>query len=499
MALTAQASEVRQDVAGGQADESVTGTTVIVHGFQLTGTVPDWPFHLAEAIRARAGEGRIFEYDPGTGDLLPCAHPACGPQAAGGETVIVFDWAADSAESGTGFSEAAAEALLAGLVRWTTQDPPLAGLEHLHLIGHSRGAVVASEVAERIIAAGLPAPDRLTSLDPHDTGAFEIDEEGREPDGLWDDLDVNDLHPEYQCALPPGTLSGVCSWQGVGYHDNYWRDQDGWPCFVDPDGKVVPGASDFDGSGLDDFCHSDVHAWYWFTIDTSAATHPETGDPPGVDWFDPANTSCDVSQRTWPLARSIDGYNSTRIGGGTVRCPTDPGAQQRVLFDFNLAEGLVNGNFEKQPSSAAIAGWQFHGGGGTAGVANDGDRYLRLDAGQWRRHNRFVVPHDAVGLRFCRSVLVSGGGDVVTINLHQADGSRPLYEEDPTAVSSWRCFDVDLDAAERGRPAAIEVSVYDDGAPPVARVGIDDIRLLVGVFFDGFESGDASRWTSVQP
>ncbi len=489
---------------GGAADpeergEAVTGTTVIIHGFQLSGTMPDWPFHMAEAVRVRAGEGRIFSYDPASGDLNDCGHPACGPQGAGGETVIVFDWAADSAESGTGFSEAAAEALVAGLVRWAGSDPPLAILDHVHLIGHSRGAVVSSETAERLLAAGLPAPEQVTSLDPHDTGAFGLSEDRPEPEGLWDDLDVNDLHPDYRCGSPPGEPSGVCSWLGLGYHDNYWRDVDGWPCLFDPDGKTVPGGSDFDASGLGAFCHSDVHAWYHFTIDTAAATHPVTGDPPGADWFDPAITTCDTAARTWPLARTIDGYNVSRVGGSAVRCPDDPGAMQQVLFNFNLAEGLVNGDLEKQSSASAFSGWQFHGGGGSGQLADDGDDYLRLDAGQWRRHNRFLVPGGAFGVRFCRKIEAAGAGDLLTLILHQGAGSRMMYEEDPVAASGWQCRTVALTEEERGLPSVLEIVVADNGAPPSARIGVDDVGLVMGVFIDGFESGDTAEWSSVVP
>ena len=409
----------------------VTGTTVVIHGFQLSGAVPDWPFYLAEAIRVRAGGGRIFEYDPATGDLVDCSHPACGPQDAGGETVIVYDWAVASNQSGTGFSEVAGEALAAGLAEWSGATPSLADLDHLHLIGHSRGAVVASEAAERLVAAGLPAPEQVTSLDPHDTGAFGLTEERREPEGLWDDLDVNDLHPEYECGPQPGESSGVCSWLGVGYHDNYWRNQDGFPCFFDPDGKPVPGGSDFDASGLDDFCHSDVHAWYYFTVDTAATTHPETGDPPGLDWFDAGNLTCDMTSRTWPLARTVDGFNASRIGGSPERCPDDPSSKQEVRFDFSLREGLVNGDFEKQPAGDVIAGWWLHGGGGAGVLADDGDAYLRLEAGQLRRHGRFYVPGSTSDIRFCRRVEVAGPGDDLTLTLRQGAQSRILHPRGP--------------------------------------------------------------------
>jgi hypothetical protein len=345
----------------------------------------------------------------------------------------------------------------------------------------------------------LAAPEQVTSLDPHDTGAFGLSEERPEPEGLWDDLDVNELHPDYRCATQPGDPSGVCAWLGVGRHDNYWRDQDNFPCLFDPDGKLVPGASDFDASGLDGFCHSDVHAWYFFTVDTAAATHPETGNPPGPDWFDPAATTCDVSARTWPLARTVDGFNGSRIGGSPVRCPDDPSAKQRVRFDFNLAEGLVNGDFEKQAAADAIAGWWFHGGGGTAVLADDGDSYLRLDAGGWRRHNRFTLPPDAVAIRLCRRVEIAGAGDELTVTLDREAGSRTLLREDPIATTGWRCLTIPLASGEAGGTGTIEIALDDNGGTPAARVGVDDISLLVGVFFDGFESGDLSAWSTAVP
>ena len=47
--------------------------------------------------------------------------------------------------------------------------------------------------------------------------------------------------------------------------------------------------------------------------------------------------------------------------------------------------------------------------------------------------------------------------------------------------------------------ARFAIAVNDDGSPPAARFGIDDIALVVGIFFDGFESGDTSRWSSMTP
>jgi hypothetical protein len=128
---------------------------------------------------------------------VDCSHPACGPQAPGGETVIVFDWAAASAESGAGYSEAAAEALVAGLVQWSQADPQLANLDHLHLIGHSRGAVVASEVSERLIAAGPPVPEQVLfdfSLEEGLVNGHSMTNPGRETIGVQIPLDRAGMH-----------------------------------------------------------------------------------------------------------------------------------------------------------------------------------------------------------------------------------------------------------------------------------------------------------------
>lgn len=42
----------------------------------------------------------------------------------------------------------------------------------------------------------------------------------------------------------------------------------------------------------------------------------------------------------------------------------------------------------------------------------------------------------------------------------------------------------------------IEITVFDDGIAPAAEIGIDDLGFRVGIFFDGFETGDSSSWSS---
>ena len=481
-------------------------TVVVTHGFQLGGQIPDWPFALADAIARRArvetGEaGRIYVYDGASGDLQLCQHPQCTESGAG-PTIIVFDWAADSNETGSGFSEAAAESLFAGLAAWSTATPPLVNLSALHFIGHSRGAIVNSEVAERLIAAGFPPPDQVTSLDPNDSGGAlraETSTEGGVSGGGLDDYDVNEEHPEYDCHAQ-NAIQGICAWAGVGYHDNYWQNDPQCFSFL-PDGLELFGSANFNQNELDaPFCHSDTHRWYLLTADTDAATHPVTGEPPGPDWYG-ASTECVASPRTEPLARTADGFNFSSIAGGqAARCPQGPGQRQPVRFDFGLREGLVNGDFERMPSAGAEAGWSFHGGDFQAGIGFDTDRYMSLEGGALARHNRFFLPPETRAIQICRKVAAASLTDTLSAMLQIDDlGDRELLDPDQASVVSetdWECFSAPILPDEVGRRAMIELSLTAASSP---LVWIDDLRLLVSLFSDGFESGDPSAWSDSVP
>ena len=481
-------------------------TVVVTHGFQLGGQIPDWPFALADAIARRArienGEaGRIYLYDGASGDLELCNHPQCTESGAG-PTIVVFDWADDSNESGSGFSEAAAESLFAGLVAWSQATPPLVNLSALHLIGHSRGAIVNSEVAERLIAAGFPAPSQVTSLDPNDSGGAlraASSTEGGVSGGGLDDYDVNEEHPEYDCHAQ-NSVQGICAWVGIGYQDNYWQNDPQCLSFL-PDGLELFGSANFNQNELDaPFCHSDTHRWYLMTADTEAATHPVTGEPPGPDWYG-ESSECTASPRTEPLTRTADGFNFSSIAGGQAnRCPQGPGQRQQVQFDFALREGLVNGDFERTPSSGAEAGWSFHGGDFQAGIGLDTDRYMSLEGGDFARHNRFLLPSEIHAIQICRKVTAASPNDALSATLMIDNlGNRELLSSDQASVAvvtDWECLVTPILAGEVGRRAMIELSLSNTSSP---MVWIDDLRLLVSLFSDGFESGDSSAWSDSVP
>ncbi len=470
--------------------------TVVTHGYQFSGTVPQWTYVMADAVAQRNG-GQVYVYEGASGMLTPCQEVWCTASGAA-HTVIVFDWADDSNESGAGFSEAAAEAFFAGLVAWSQQEPPLVDLQRLHLIGHSRGAIVNSEVAERLIAAGLPAPDQVTALDPHDAGGAFV-AAGQAPEGGLDDFDVNREHPEYDCHAQSAT-PGVCAWTSVGYNDNYWQDDD--VCFVLlPDGVELFGAANFNQNELDDpFCHSDTHEWYYLTVDTSALLHPSTGRGAGPGWFG-TGTQCLASPRSEPLARTADGYNlSTAAGGSANRCPTGPGQTQQVLFDFALNEGIVNGDFERVRAATTQSGWSFHGGQITGSLGFDVSNHLILEAGEEALHNRFYLPEQVTALRFCRRVVAASPSDSLSITLlSPAFDDRQLLspeQQDLGTAGDWQCFEAPLLATELGTSVQVRVSVSGSAAPTVF---LDGLKLVQDVFSDGFESGDTTAWSNTIP
>jgi len=483
------------------ANGTAPPTTVISHGFQLSGTVPDWPYALADAIARRAGaeggaDGRVYVYEPATGDLSACQEVWCTTSGVG-HTVIVFDWADDSNEEGAGFSEAAAAALFAGLLTWSQEPSPVVDLDRLHFIGHSRGTVVNSEVAERLIAAGLPPPVQVTTLDPHDAGGAFL-AQNLDAGGL-DDYDVNWEHPEYDCHAQSST-PGVCSWIGTGYNDNYWQN-DSACLFIYPRGMELYGVANFHQNALDDpFCHSDTHRWYLLTADTDALTHPVTGNPPGVDWYG-SGTDCSTIQRTTPLARTADGYNLSETGAGTAnRCPAGPNSLQQVLFDFGLQEGLVNGDFERIRAGQEQAGWSFHGGAMQASLGADTDNYLILQGGEWARHNRFHLPAATKAIQLCRKVAAASPSDLLSMLISSAGAAdREMLtpaQQTVSAAADWDCLEAAVLPSETGKTAQIQLSLTNSANPTVF---IDDIRLFVPIFEDGFENGETSAWSATMP
>ena len=136
--------------------------------------------------KTQPGGATLYSYDK-TNLVLSAGAGGTGTE----NKVVVFDWAAESDRSQGGYDEAAGDALFAML-----HANNLVQSDYLHLIGHSRGGIVSSEAAQRLLYYGYDV-DQLTLLDY---------EPGPVP--------YNDAGPAY-------------AWEGIRFVDNYYGTGEG--------------------------------------------------------------------------------------------------------------------------------------------------------------------------------------------------------------------------------------------------------------------------------
>ncbi len=393
---------------------------VITHGYRLNGNLPNWPLTMAQAIRVRAGGGKVMLYNKATG-IFEVQQPSDNY----GIKVLVFDWADESNQDHYGHSEAAGDALFASLIMG--QQRGNFALESLHFIGHSRGCVVNSEAIERLIAASYSI-NQMTMLDAVDAGWWQS--------FFCDDYDVN----------PSLGNIGFVSWIGIDWADNYWSDDGGL------DGRDLPGTyPTYLGNSIN---HSEVHEWYLGTIDLVSGEE---------EWYG----------GTFPT-REEGGYYYSQIVGGSRQAVS--GEQMPIAFTFE-SDGIVNGNFNRGPmwpNSLPFPGWESHEGGGPGHFDS---QYLELDLGnEWRRHNRFYVPEDAVRLSFYYDVTTATSTDdelVVYIGEEVSGnilGTVPLNSEQ----AGFETFTIPFE--KRGTVQTITFKIDSAGSVD-SQIRIDDVQI----------------------
>lgn len=445
------------------------GVTVLIHGELLPRpSPPKWTLTMADAIRRRAGKGRVLIYDPETGTFAPCTDPVCGPADPNGHVTIIVGWATEPDQHLRGFSEAAADALYAALVGAEERER-LA--KPFHIIGHGRGAVVGSELAERLLVSGRPVA-QVTALDPLDRGA----------PGIVADDDVNAVL----------SANGVMAWHGEVVYDTYYSAGSGCESTIDRDGRPVGGAANRDLSALG-LGHHQVHTWYHGTIDPSAQSDG-TGDACGaIDpaWYGTNPTDC------MHLPRDLDGYGYVRPADPWYTClRTDESLRSAVQYNPSSARaGIVNGDFARPGEGSLVPGWSLHGGGGTASVAGG---VLVLDgSADERTHNRFFMPRHVTRMAFDLRVPASdsgAAGAVDTLEVILSDGTTTAVvhrENLDRTIAAWepRVFSV---AAFRGRVCTVTVALRRGGAGVEAVAHVDNLRMLPMKVPRGDFDGDGS-------
>lgn len=231
------------------------GVTIITHG--LNGNVDGWVSGMASNIP------NYFRF-PGTnftayrmyfyfsaGSYYLTAERVAGSNPISnesGEIIIKLDWR-ELADGNTYNTFQVAGAVAPALMN-TNFIPELGGHAlaefPLHLIGHSRGGSLVSEVS-RLLGTNGVWVDHMTTLDPHPLNdpAFPLDQFA------------------YSAVDAPAN-----TYENVVFHDNYWQDLGFFVYGKSVAGAYVRKLLNLDGgytgtSGP----HSDVHLWYHGTID----------------------------------------------------------------------------------------------------------------------------------------------------------------------------------------------------------------------------------------
>lgn len=261
------------------------GVTVITHGFNSD--ITSWILPMASRFPGHPGFPGTqltcyeIEITASGGGFAATATRLDGPApdtSDCGEIVVKLDWSSiDTGEASSGqVAAAAASALLATGLIPENDGRPLAELP-LHLIGHSRGASVVSEISRELGKRGVWV-DHLTLLDPVPVAGY-----GDAP---------------------------VQVWENVLYADNFYQRL-GAIFGLDPQGNAVTGAYNrrlLNLNGANTSAHSDVHLWYHGTV--------ELGTPA----TDTQQTITSTIRTNWWTAAELSGtaagFHYSRIGGG---------------------------------------------------------------------------------------------------------------------------------------------------------------------------------------
>ena len=148
------------------------GTTIITHGWNPAAGTPVWMESMRDAIAGGYANGETnyatIRVTKSGGALAVACDPweEDAPNGASGEVVAVLDWSAvaNHLAGGPSVQEVAAAAAVA-IADGQNGQRALAELP-LHLIGHSRGGALVSELARELGERGIVV-DQVTMLDPH--------------------------------------------------------------------------------------------------------------------------------------------------------------------------------------------------------------------------------------------------------------------------------------------------------------------------------------------
>jgi pimeloyl-ACP methyl ester carboxylesterase len=232
------------------------GVTVITHGYNaniygwVTGMADQIPGYSTFPGASFTTYTMVLSNNAGTYYITTTRTNGSPPSATdSGEIIVKLDWS--NLDDGSTYSTFDVARQAAWAFQQTNLITELGGHAlaelPLHLIGHSRGGSLVTELARELGTNGLWV-DHLTTLDP-----YPLNNDGN-----------------FDFPLSAVDAPAKNTYLNVMFADNYWQDLGAGVFFGDPDGEPVFGAfvrqlTSLSGGYNND--HSNVHLWYHGTIE----------------------------------------------------------------------------------------------------------------------------------------------------------------------------------------------------------------------------------------
>lgn len=432
-----------QDLSDRMKRQTVTGLTVVMHGYQFSDSGGDSLMPLAVDIyNAIPGFGWLLFYelyedgDQAAFDADRSINvPAPNASGQEGHLILLFSWAPESNEDDSGWAEAAGDALFALLANMGLANPATGTGIPMHFIAHSFGTGVVSECVERLAKYQIRV-DQVTYLDAHDFDQSWVPIDGSQR--IW--------------TLGQPKDYGATIWNNVAFADSYYQTRgvagraiaitlpNGRPipgCYnyfvsdeLPPPSQLVPPWNPYGNSSESD------HSWIWkvfyrgsilgqIPADTTDIAPPQQmPDWASFGWaycrFNPNRINLPAPtffNLAPPAAPTQDHIYSVREIANPNGTPNTTGLVQLGLTAAQVTRGLwaprwnptelYNGRFDHDGRSlfgggSVIPGWSHHGGGGTGYVSSQGgNNFLLLNIDYHSRtHNRVYIPKGVNRIKF---------------------------------------------------------------------------------------------------